>query len=625
MRKLSYLLLLILTALFISSCVKDSDELVFDNPLDQSGTNWHTPVIDEVYFSDSSIPINDTILFTVKADPEKQHDEMDSAFIYDLKTFETVGRQFEGGYAVIPLVKSDSGNFNIAYWISDKVGRQTERDETTFRVDLYPPEINPDTSWSVPSGQELVINMKLFSTDENGSIVKYYFKSDKLQEYHEQDDPEIMPSWTISDESQSEYSRTLYLKVMDDDGLVMEEETDIRITRYRPLITAFNLPENATKDVELHIGVEASDDDNKITTYKWSINKGAFNANFDKETKDPGFDTTFTEEGDYYFRVICVDAGGVESEIVEKIITVNSEINSVTLSKVNEVSSPIAAGSKVNFEVTANPATSVNSFYWVLKNEGNEYFNTTSQFGTKSFTFDKPGRYSVEVKANGIASNTVIFDLIVEGEEIKPIVTITSPTEDPVVRFRDESLYISLSTENMDGGIKTIKWFVNGGLLHDDTKMNYTLNLANLPKDTNLFKIAVVGIDNSDKESDTAYINLAINPGRPELLNVYRYTDMFSNIKSEIEENGVITLAIKNKIILSCNARDINTVTGFVENIEWAIKRSTEDKYTYKNILSYTKKYETSREEPGMYNVRVKAIDNEGNFSDPFTFTVKIE
>lgn len=628
MRKLLFLITLSILTLLVLSCIKDSDELVFDNPLDQSGTNWHTPIIDEVSFSDSSIPINDTILFTVKADPEKQHDPMDSAFIYDLKTFEKSGTSFEGGYAIIPIVKEDSGTYNIEYWISDNVGRKTERTETSFRVDLYPPEIYPRNDWSVPSGQELPIDMSLFSGDHNGNVEKYFYKTEVAQDFIEQTESEIYPSWTISDESLKHYSRTLYLKVMDDDGLTTETEVPVTISRIKPQINNFNLPPTASNSIQIHVSVEATDDDNDITTYKWAIGKDAPNADFKKETSDPGFDTTFSEEGTYTIRVMCVDAGGVESDVVEKTVIVSQDSGEkVTITKDMEVSSPIPAGTKINFQVSANPAELVKSFLWTITQNDAPFEEFTTPTGERSYTFNEPGEYSVKISANGVASDTAEFIFTVDGNEVKPTVQIVSPSEDPVIRFRDQSLDVSLATDNMDGGIKIIKWFINGSSspIHESKETNHTFDLTKLPLSENIFKIAIVGVDNSGNVSDTAFINLVINPGKPEIITVYKHTDMLSDIKSEIDQNSVVTYPVKNKIILSCYARDINVNSGFVEQVEWSIKKSSEDDFVNSVKLPYEERYETSRENPGIYTIKVNAIDNDKVYSDPFIFTVKIE
>lgn len=623
MRKLLLLLCTILLTLFIASCVKDSDELVFDNPLDESGTNWHDPIIDEIYFSDTSIPINDTIFFTVKADPEKQHDPMDSAFVYDLQTFQTIGNPFDNGYAVIPIVKDDSGDYDIEYWISDQVGRRTEKVETQFRVDLYPPEINTNNNWSVPSGQELRINMELFSSDENGSIIKYYFKSDQLQEYTEQDDPEIMPSWTISDASQTEYMRTLFLKVMDDDSLVVETETSVKVTRYKPVINTFNLPEVATKGINIHIAVEADDDDNAINTYKWAIGKDAPNADFNKETSDPGFDTTFDQEGTYHVRVICVDAGGVESEMQEKTITVNSENTTVTITKVQEVSSPVPAGTTLTFEVTTNPTNIVKSYNWMVVKNGQEEENISSESASYTYTFNQPGEYRVEVLANGIQSNTVIFNFTVEGDEIKPTIKINN-SDQPVEKFRDEKLNLSVTIDDNGVGVKHIEWFINDKSLLKDAFTTKTFDLSGLNEELNTFYIIAKLTDNEGRVSEPDSLKVIINKGRPEVLMAYRHSGELSDIKTAIDENSQISVILQSKLTLSSSARDININTGSVETIEWAVKRDFESTFPDGMRLPYGEKFVFTPKISGLFVVSIRAIDNEGNFSDRFLFTAQI-
>lgn len=620
MRSLYFLLCVLLTLLFMS-CVKDSEEAIFDNPLDEGGTNWHAPIIDEMYISDSLVPINDTLWITIKADPEVQHDAMDSGFIRDMQSYETWGRPFEGGYAILPILKSDSGTFNFEYWISDKVGRRNDRVTDSFSVGLYPPEINPNNNWSTPSGQELTINMELFAGDENGNIISYSYRTDPLQDWIEQSESEILPSWTISEAGGGNYNRTLYLRVMDDDSLVTEEEVSVQVTKVQPELKSFNVPSTVSKDVEIHIGASFTDQDNAVEKYLWAIGHNAPNVNFDKETDAGGFDTTFTEGGTYFIKVKAVDQGGVESGVQTKEIVVNESNTNVVLAAVSDINPSVAAGTEIIFEVSATPNDVVSNYSWTLL-EGEEVIgseNTTE--GKFPWTFNEPGNFKVGVKANGVESNVVEFNVEITGNEVKPSLEFVSPNEPFVTKYRDQTLDITINANNMDGGIRTIYWLINGDEQHTSTETSHSIKLSNLAESITTFKLSVVGEDQSGNKSDTISFVVNIDPGKPILQSVYRVLA----VTSTIPQGGTITVKSGLKIFLRASAKDVNTF-GNITQIEWAIKKSTETKWIFaKEEYDPTKNFETFRNEPGKYDAAVRAIDNDGEMSDPYTFTIIVE
>lgn len=628
---------IVLFALFLAffSCTKDSEELKFDNPLDKDGTNWHAPVIDTTYFSDTLIPINDTLYFTIKADPQDQHDALDSAFYYDGETFDTVGAKFDNGYASLPVSKKDSGNYTFDYWISDKVGRRNEAQEMEFRVDLFNPGyLETDTkNFRVASGENLEIDLAHYTKDENGEIKKYFYSIDTLTNgWTEQDSSLITPKWSIEGhDSQLEYNGNLFIKVRDDDSLESEvKQITITVTYSRPIIEFEDSIKLKTSNNH-NFTVGAHDKDNDIVKFLWSVNKDNPDNNFSIETEEPVFDTTFTEEGIYFIKVKAIDKGNVESyEQVQK-VEVSSEVEEPTLTIDGSSTINNNVGDKVTLTVIATPAMgkTIEEFKWSIPTLDT---NFTTNENSISRVFEKAATYEVIVQAvdnEGVYSNEVTFTINISGNDIKPTVSITNPVSKTTEVFRDEEIMIEAKYNSPDGTeLDRFEWFINGNIIHQSDQKSNTLTRTYDTYDlkTKNVIVTVKAIDIKDRESDLDTCYVILKDGRPTVTEV-------SWIKVPIvtiQPNTTIEpIQAGKEVVFRASAKDSNP-NGTIKKIIWSFRKEGDQNETvvpkvFDILKPENNNFLTRFDTPGLYDMTVEAVDDDELTSDAYSFRIRVE
>ena len=151
-------------------CAKIDDEHIWDNPTDERGENFKTPMV--IAMDDTIVSIKDSVILRVDIQ------EGNAPIIQYLWSFNGSGIWSEGnsnGTYDRYFSKGDTGTHEVLVKVVDSLYLKSKPDSFSIQVKNFPPIIKPVHDTMVSSNDKVVINVEATDPNEIQGIQKYYW------------------------------------------------------------------------------------------------------------------------------------------------------------------------------------------------------------------------------------------------------------------------------------------------------------------------------------------------------------------------------------------------------------------------------------------------------------------
>lgn len=304
------LVLLCLLVLNFWSCTNDEKDIVFDNPLDQTGTTWSLPTI--VAMGDVDVAIKDSVAVTVVSSDSLG----DVAKLIWKCSFPTDSLETERD--TLKRFYNYSGVDTILVWgVNDRGIVSVIPDTILINIHEYAPVVDSlkDTVYSINDSLAITISAQ----DTNGTIFTYLYSINSDTLWHEN-----LTDSTLHFLFDTAAVYTIGYKVYDDDSIesnVMSFTIDIH--EFRPTISVKDPLHVVTRDEDILMEVSGNDTNGVIIGYEWQFGD---EIPLYIDSTGTTFDTSFSDSGMYVISVRSIDDDSLFSnyDTIRVAVKVNS-------------------------------------------------------------------------------------------------------------------------------------------------------------------------------------------------------------------------------------------------------------------------------------------------------------
>ena len=544
-----------------------------------SNPHDHPPVMSNL--SDTTVSIKDTVVIRPKA---KDTNGSIKKFLWSADSGNTWTGSSANGISFFWSIE-DTGVMVIFVKAVDNDGIESETDSFTMTVKTYPPSVilSADTFVNITGN----VTFKAEGLDSNGTIERYRWVL-----YKNGDDKPLIDSLIrLSGPSSLKvtFSDTgrYYLSVVaiDDDGLSSAaNEKRVHVYISTPYLS---LGPDITISIDRQpttITALAGDADGTVKKYFWSFDGNTFS----DTTTEPLIRKSFTDTGTYRVIARCIDDSGE-----------TSGPDTITVSVINgeppvvSMMDDLTVNINQSTVITATATDTVNEierYYWAF--DGIHYSDSTTA-GRIEKTFSDSGWYVVRVYVRSDKGYNSLPD------SVKIHVVINPPTvsvPDEVSVKINHAVTVNAVATDPDGSIARYYWAVDKKNFTDSTVINsFSATFTTLGRHVIYVKVC----DNSGIISAIDSSVVTVTNGEPPVLAA----------------RALISVMVDKPVTLMVNGTDAD---GSIVRYLWAKDGLNYLDSTVTGELSMT--FSTI----GVDTVLVRAVDNDGNYSNIFPFKVTV-
>ncbi len=622
-------LLLFITSLvtslaLITSCTKDNGEFLFNNPMDEQGTNWHEPYLTKQHITLNTSEkryINDTIPVSVQFDLSQisgEENHPDSLFAWVGSNNTKLAAAFSNGATTLNAAQDSAGDFPLRVWMRDKSGRLSDTFDLSYTVDWGLPTIN-----SIPTLTTSINDQKMvgvIANDVNGAVEWFAYSIDGQTFDTTNENPFAVeyPKELYPEGSTNFNQAHLWVHAIDDDNLSSDTlKVNVTVTAYKPYVIKF--PDAISPlNQQVRISVHANDSDGTVQKFRWAVEAPGGEQSAPFETEEPFFDTTFTELGNYMVSVTLIDDDSLESRFfvsgasqtdAEALIEVKDGAPTVTAA----IDTTVGIGTEVTLwaEATSSISNIEDMLWsfdggesWIMREAAASATNASVQRSTIAHRFETPGTAVVWVKAitTGAADTSTAYSFEVRVTSVKPVVKINK-TEDPLIILRTKPQRFETTIAAVSGAIVRYRWFIGGKLIQEGehrSSIEHTFDASGN------YVLSVEVEDEFGEVSDRATLGIKVLAGAPTITDWTKELDnVVPNASFSIEvREARDTLGTVNAIRYLC-LNPMNNADTLVDEV-----RPYQQLKVVKSLLEW------SFPAQGSFQFQLYAIDNGGNQSE---------
>lgn len=418
-------------------CTQEPLQPQWNNPVDPQGTNYSPPEI--LAIRDTSVATNDTLTLTITA-----NDSPASVYKYlwsqDGKKFDTTTRASRS----FVWFSNSMVNKSLWYKVINEHGLVSDVKKVTVSVLAFYPQLFQLRDTSVTINDTLSLTIQ--ATDSLGTIKKYLWSKDGKKF-----DTSTSASRSFVWFSDSTVKKTLWYKVIDDDGLVSDVKIlFVQVLAFPPKAEAASTASVGINDT-LTITVAAADTLGTVEKYLWSQDSSHWDTTTNPSRSFVWVSDT-TKKKTLWYKVI--DDDGLVSPVKE--VTVTVYVFSPQLVRLRDTSVTINDTLTLTIQATDSLGT-ITKYLW--STDGKKF--DTSASASRSFVW-----FSTSTTEKTIWYKVIDDDVMVSDVKTCTVRVLAFPpqAEAPATAtiVINDTLTITVSAVDSLGTVEKYLWSQDG-------------------------------------------------------------------------------------------------------------------------------------------------------------------